>query len=86
MHDYLSRSSVVIAGTAGATKISLFAIAAAFILVGVTTWANSGHSASQAEIGPPAIDPFSIMVTAKKLHSQEALTLEMWPDNGVVRY
>jgi hypothetical protein len=38
-------------------KISLFAIAAALILVGVTTWANSGHSASQAEIGPPSDRP-----------------------------
>jgi hypothetical protein len=86
MHDYLSRSSVVIAGTAGATKISLFAIAAALILVGVTTWANSGHSASQAEIGPPPIDPFSIMMNAKNLPTQESLHLQMWPDNGAVRY
>jgi hypothetical protein len=67
-------------------KISLFAIAAALILVGVTTWANSGHSASQAEIGPPPIDPFSIMMNAKNLPTQESLNLQMWPDNGVVRY
>jgi hypothetical protein len=67
-------------------KISLFAIAAALILVGVTTWANSGHSASQAEIGSPAIDPFSIMMNAKNVPTQESLNLQMWPDNGVVRY
>jgi hypothetical protein len=67
-------------------KISLFAIAAALILVGVTTWANSGHSASQAEIGSPPIDPFSIMMNAKNLPTQESLNLQMWPDNGVVRY
>jgi hypothetical protein len=67
-------------------KISLFAIAAALILVGVTTWANSGHSASQAENGPPPIDPFSIMMNAKNLPTQESLNLQMWPDNGVVRY
>jgi hypothetical protein len=67
-------------------KISLFAIAAALILVRVTTWAHSGHSASQAEIGPPPIDPFSIMMNAKNLPTQESLNLQMWPDNGVVRY
>jgi len=67
-------------------KISLFAIAAALILVGVTTWANSGDSASQAENGPPPIDPFSIMMNAKNLPTQESLNLQMWPDNGVVRY
>jgi len=67
-------------------KISLFAIAAALILVGVTTWANSGNSASQAENGPPPIDPFSIMMNAKNLPTQESLNLQMWPDNGVVRY
>jgi hypothetical protein len=67
-------------------KISLFAIAAALIFVGVTTWVNQGHSASQAAIGPAPIDPFSLMVNAKNLPSQESLTLEMWPDNGVVRY
>ena len=67
-------------------KISLFAIAAALILVGVTTWANSGNSASQAENGPPPIDPFSIMMNAKNLPPQESLNLQMWPDNGVVRY
>ena len=64
-------------------KISLFAIAAAaLILVGVTTWANSGHSASQAEIGSPPIDPFSIMMNATNLPTQESLSLQMWPDYG----
>jgi hypothetical protein len=70
----------------GIAKISLFAIAAALILVGVTTWANSGHSASQAKIGPPPIDPFSIMMNAKNLPTQESLNLQMWPDNGVTHY
>jgi hypothetical protein len=70
----------------GIAKISLFAIAAALILVGVTTWANSGHSPSQAEIGPAPIDPFSLMMNAKNLPTQEELNLKMWPDNGVVRY
>ena len=32
------------------------------------------------------IDPFSMMVSAKDLPSQESLNLKMWPDNGVVRY
>jgi hypothetical protein len=32
------------------------------------------------------IDPFSMMVSAKDLPSQEELNLKMWPDNGVVRY
>ena len=32
------------------------------------------------------IDPFSMMVSAKDLPTQESLNLKMWPDNGVVRY
>ena len=67
-------------------KISTFAIATALILAGIATWANSGHSASQAEIGPSPIDPFSLMMNAKNLPTQEELNLKMWPDNGVVRY
>lgn len=64
-----------------------FGIAAsALILVGVATWANSGHSADQAAIGLPQIDPFSMMVNAKDLPSQQELNEKMWPDNGVVRY
>ena len=70
----------------GIAKISLFGIATALILVGIATWANSGHSAAQAAIGLPQIDPFSLMATAKNLPTQESLTLKMWPDNGVVRY
>jgi len=67
-------------------KISLFGIAAVLMLTGIAAWAGSSHHAVIAAIGPAPIDPFSLMATAKNLHSQEALTLEMWPDNGVVRY
>jgi len=49
-------------------------------------WASPTHSAVKDVIGPAPIDPLSLMATAKNLPSQEALTLEMWPDNGVVRY
>jgi hypothetical protein len=66
-------------------KISIFGIAAALILVGIATWANSGHSAAQAAIAPPQIDPMSMMANAKNLPSQESLTLKMWPDNGPPR-
>ena len=70
----------------GIAKISLFGITTALILVGIATWANSGHSAAQAAIGLPQIDPFSLMANAKNLPSQESHTLKMWPDNGVTRY
>ena len=43
----------------------------ALILVGIATWANSGHSADQAAIGLPQIDPFSMMVNAKDLPNEE---------------
>jgi hypothetical protein len=49
-------------------------------------WASPTHSAVTDVIGPAPIDPLSLMATAKNLPSQESLTLEMWPDNGVVRY
>ena len=32
------------------------------------------------------IDPFSMMVNAKDLPSQEELNEKMWPDNGVTHY
>ena len=70
----------------GMAKISLFGIAAILMLAGIVAWASPTHSAVKDVIGPAPIDPLSLMATAKNLPSQEALTLEMWPDNGVVRY
>jgi hypothetical protein len=67
-------------------KISIFGIAAALILAGIATWVNSGHSAVQAAIASPQIDPMSLMATAKNLPTQEELNRKMWPDNGVVRH
>jgi hypothetical protein len=64
---------------------SLFGIAAVLMLTGIAAWASSSHPV-KAAIVPAQIDPFSLMATAKNLPSQESLTLEMWPDNGVVRY
>ena len=70
----------------GMAKISLFGIAAVLMLAGIVAWASPTHSAVKDVIGPAPIDPFSLMANAKNLPSQESLTLEMWPDNGVVRY
>ena len=70
----------------GMARISLFGIAAILMLVGIVAWANSSHSAVKNPFEGPRVDPFSIMVNAKNLPSQESLTLEMSPDNGVVRY
>ena len=67
-------------------KIGLFGIAAIMILASIAAWASSSHSAVRAAIGPAQIDPFSLMANAKNLPSQETLNLEMWPDNGIVRY
>jgi hypothetical protein len=67
-------------------KISLFGIAAVLMLAGIVAWASPTHSAVKDVIGPAPIDPLSLMANAKNLPSQESLTLEMWPDNGVVRY
>jgi hypothetical protein len=70
----------------GMVRISLLGIAAVLMLAGIVAWAGPTHSAVKDVIGPAPIDPFSLMVNAKNLPSQESLTLEMWPDNGVVRY
>ena len=70
----------------GKAKISLFGIAAILMLAGIAAWASPSHSAVEAAIGPAPIDPFSLMENAKNLPSQESLNLNMWPDNGVVRY
>jgi hypothetical protein len=67
-------------------RISLFGIAAILMLAGIVAWASPTHSAVKDVIGPAPIDPLSLMANAKNLPSQESLTLEMWPDNGVVRY
>jgi len=67
-------------------RISLFGIAAVLMLAGIVAWASPTHSAVKDVIGPAPIDPLSLMANAKNLPSQESLTLEMWPDNGVVRY
>ncbi|MFY9896619.1 MAG: hypothetical protein WBG18_18790 [Xanthobacteraceae bacterium] len=67
-------------------KISLVGIATTVMLAGIAAWASSSHSAVEAAIGRPQIDPLSLMANAKNLPSQESLNLKMWPDNGVVRY
>jgi hypothetical protein len=67
-------------------RISLFGITAVLMLSGITLWVSSSHSAVKAAIGPPQIDPLSLMANANDLPSQESLTLKMWPDNGVVHY
>ena len=67
-------------------RISLFGIAAVLMLTGITVWVSSSHSAVEAAIEPPQIDPFSLMANAKNLPSQEELNLKMWPSNGVTHY
>src|SRR5262249_49498576 len=52
-------------------KISTFALATALILAGIATWANSSHSAVENSFEGLRIDPFSIMVNAKDLPTQE---------------
>jgi hypothetical protein len=67
-------------------RIVLVGLATILLLAGIVAWASPTRSAVKDVIGPPPIDPFSIMMNAKNLPTQESLTLEMWPDNGVVRY
>jgi hypothetical protein len=67
-------------------KISLVGIATTVILAGIAAWASSSHSAVEAVIGRPQIDPLSLMTNAKNLPSQESLNLKMWPDDGAVNY
>ena len=55
----------------GMAKISLFGIAAILMLAGIAAWANSSHSAVENPFEGPRIDPFSIMVNAKNLPTQE---------------
>jgi hypothetical protein len=54
-------------------KISLFGIAAILMLAGIAAWTNSSHSAVENPFEGPRIDPFSIMVNAKNLPTQEEL-------------
>ena len=61
-------------------KVSLVGIVITMMLVGIAVWASSSHSAVNVAIESPRIDPFSLMVNAKNLPSQEELNLKMWPD------
>jgi hypothetical protein len=68
-------------------RIAFFGIATILVLAVIAAGANTSRSPVQAAITPPPqIDPFSLMLNAKNLPSQETLNLKMWPDNGVVRY
>jgi hypothetical protein len=55
----------------GTAQISLFGIATILMLAGITAWASSSHSAVENSFEGPRIDPFSIMVNAKDLPTQE---------------
>jgi len=64
-------------------------VAGVQILTGFAVWAFPGNHLLQVTASTAIevrIDPFSMMVSAKDLPSQESLNLKMWPDNGVVRY
>jgi len=65
-------------------RIVLVGLATILLLAVIAAGANTSRSTVQAEIRPPRIDPFSLMVNAKNLPSQEELNQKMWPDNGVV--
>jgi hypothetical protein len=55
----------------GMTKMSLFGIATIFMLAAIVAWANSSHSAVENPFEGPRIDPFSIMLNATNLPTQE---------------
>ena len=55
----------------GMAKISLIGIAAISMFAGIAAWANSSHSAIENPFEGPRVDPFSIMVNAKNLPTQE---------------
>jgi hypothetical protein len=67
-------------------KVSLLGIAIIMMLAGIAVWASSSHSAVKAAIAAPQVDPFSLMVKAKHLPTQESLNLKMWPDDGPLHY
>jgi hypothetical protein len=60
----------------GMAKISLIGIATILMLAGVAAGANSSHSALEDPFEGPRVDPFSIMVNAKNLPSQESFNFE----------
>ena len=64
-------------------------VASVLILTGFAVWAFPSNRLLQVTASTAIevrIDPFSMMVSAKDLPTQESLNLKMWPDNGVVRY
>ena len=64
-------------------------VAGVLILTGLAAWARPSNRLLQVTASTAIevrIDPFSMMVSAKDLPSQEELNLKMWPDNGIVRY
>jgi len=64
-------------------------VAGVLILTGFAVWAFPSNRLLQVTASTEIevrLDPFSMMVSAKDLPSQESLNLKMWPDNGVVRY
>ena len=65
-------------------RIVLVGLATILLLAVIAAGANTSRSPVQAAIKPTYIDPFSLMVNAKNLPSQEELNQKMWPDNGVV--
>jgi hypothetical protein len=67
-------------------KLILFCAATTMLIAGAVAWTTSSHSAVKAAIESPQIDPFSLMVNAKNLPSQESLNAKMWPDKGVIHY
>ena len=69
-------------------KTTFAAIVAGMILTGSAVWAFPSNHLLQVTASTAIevrIDPFSMMVSAKDLPSQESLNLKMWPDDGVVR-
>jgi len=60
----------------GLAKIRLFGVAAILMFAGIAAWANSSHSAVEDPFQGPRVDPFSIMVNAKNLPSQESFNFE----------
>ena len=61
----------------GMAKLSLFGIATMLMLAGIVAWANSSHSAVENPFEGPRIDPFSIMVNAKNLPTQEEVNTRL---------
>jgi len=55
----------------GLAKIRLFGVAAILMFAGIVAWASSSRSAVENSFEGPRIDPFSIMVNAKNLPTQE---------------